>query len=82
MSYRKSAATLSPFRGVSRRRKNVVGTKFGDLELVKLGYSQDNWFRCSQGHEQLMNVNQMRRREKKGEPPMECPGCKKAEAAE
>lgn len=86
MTYRKSAAALSPMRGVSRTRKNQVGHRFGDLELVKLGYSQYDWFRCPVGHEQLMNVNDMRRREKLGAPPACCPTCraeaKKAEAAE
>lgn len=68
-------------RGSSRTRKNQVGHRFGELELVKLGYSQYDWFRCPKGHEQLMNVNDMRRREKKGWKPAECPGCREAAKA-
>lgn len=76
MSYRSSAAALGYARGSSRTRKNQVGDRFGELELVKLGYSQYDWFRCPRGHEQLMNVNDMRRREKTGAPPVCCPACR------
>jgi hypothetical protein len=78
MSYRSSAAALGYSRGSSRTRKNQIGDRFGELELVKLGYSQYDWFRCPRDHEQLMNVNDMRRREKCGAPPAQCPGCREA----
>lgn len=81
MSYRSSAAALGYARGSSRTRKNQIGDRFGDLELVKLGYSQYDWFRCPQGHEQLMNVNDMRRREKTGAAPVCCPACREAAKA-
>ena len=81
MTYRSSAAALGYSRGSSRTRKNQVGHRFGELELVKLGYSQYDWFRCPKGHEQLMNVNDMRRREKTNAAQVGCPACREAAKA-
>jgi hypothetical protein len=74
--YRMKSALLTFQPGDVRVRKSLVGDKFGELELVRFGLAPHSWFRCPQGHENLMSIDCMRRRARKGEPPAPCPTCK------
>jgi hypothetical protein len=61
-----------------RTRKHGVGDSIGELTVTRLGYHMYCWCKCPDGHEELRNMNDLRRSVKLGKP-IRCRLCAKAE---